>query len=276
VQFFWLNLHAESPGERTAEELTKLPRYYSDDIIWIACWETSWGSALAYKRSFRITGIAIVAGCISAVASSTNGVAATVEEVAHCRALPQLAERLSCFKSLKRSTAKTQDAAPEIQQPAKLRKVKDADSRANAKAPDTPEKTEQAAPTPTDEVPPSKDEASASKKDTTTQSNAGERLLPPTRDDPVTTSSIDRLSFAHDRPLCTDRDALAAMILAGLLTSDPSQADTPGCQTIPEDAKLELLERSPSVFPFMRMVRVKVISPTHPDLTSGFTIEIGR
>jgi hypothetical protein len=29
-----------------------------------------------------------------------------------------------------------------------------------------------------------------------------------------------------------------------LLTSNPSQAATPGCQTIPDDAKLELLERS--------------------------------
>jgi uncharacterized phage protein gp47/JayE len=73
-----------------------------------------------------------------------------------------------------------------------------------------------------------------------------------------------------------DRVTLAEMILAGLLTSDPLQAATPGCQAIPDDAKLELLERSSSVFSFMRMIRVKVISPTQPDLTSGFTIEMGR
>jgi hypothetical protein len=66
------------------------------------------------------------------------------------------------------------------------------------------------------------------------------------------------------------------MILAGLLTSNPTEAATRGCQTIPDDAKLELLERSPSVFPFMRVIRVKVTSPTQPDLTSGFTIETGR
>jgi hypothetical protein len=66
------------------------------------------------------------------------------------------------------------------------------------------------------------------------------------------------------------------MLLAGLLTSNPSQAATPGCQTIPDDAKLELLERAPSVFTFMRMIRVKVTSPRQPDLTSGFTIEMGR
>jgi hypothetical protein len=66
------------------------------------------------------------------------------------------------------------------------------------------------------------------------------------------------------------------MVLAGLLTSDPTKADTRGCQSIPDDAKLEILERSPSVFPFMRIVKVKVTSAAQPDLTSGFTIEIGR
>ena len=71
------------------------------------------------------------------------------------------------------------------------------------------------------------------------------------------------------------RDTLAAMLIAGLLASDPAQAATPGCQTLPSDAKLELLERHPGVFPFMRMIKVKVTSPTKPDLTVGFTIEMG-
>jgi hypothetical protein len=66
------------------------------------------------------------------------------------------------------------------------------------------------------------------------------------------------------------------LILAGLLTSNPTEAATGGCQTIPDDAKLELLERSPSVFPFMRIIKVKVTPPTQPDLSSGFTIEMGR
>jgi hypothetical protein len=65
------------------------------------------------------------------------------------------------------------------------------------------------------------------------------------------------------------------MIVVGLLTSDSSQALTPGCQAIPDDAKLELVERSPSAFPFMRTIN-KVTCPTQPDLTSGFTIEMGR
>ena len=66
------------------------------------------------------------------------------------------------------------------------------------------------------------------------------------------------------------------MVLAGLLTSDPTKAATDGCQTLPGDAKLELLERYPSVFPSIRIVRVRVTSPTQPDLTFGFTIETGR
>jgi hypothetical protein len=237
--------------------------------------------------SFRTTGAAVVTGCMLVIASTTIAAAATIEEVAHCRAIPQLAERLNCFKSLKPGPrAKTQDAAPAIKQHAGSPKVKDADSRANAKhtvPAKTPAKTEQAAPAKTDAASPKTDEAAPArtgeaapaKTETTGQSNAGEGLSP-TQNDPATTSSIDRLSFAHNQPLCEDRDALVAMIVAGLLTSDPSQALTPGCQAIPDDAKLELLERSASVFPFMRMVRVKVTSPTHPDLTSGFTIEMER
>jgi hypothetical protein len=99
--------------------------------------------------------------------------------------------------------------------------------------------------------------------------------LDPTSVEPATTAAINRLSAAPGQPLCKNPDALAAMLLAGLLTSDPKQAATPGCQTLPSDAKLELLERHPGVFPFMRIIKVKVTSPTKPDLTVGFTIEMG-
>jgi hypothetical protein len=225
---------------------------------------------LAYDRSFRTRGAAVVTGCMLAITSTTIGAAATIEEIAHCRAIPQLAERLNCFKSLKPGpSTKTRDAAPAKKRDAGLSQAKDAGSRANAKQAvpaKTPVKKEQASPAKTDEVAPPKTE-------TITQSNSGEAA---TQDDPANTSSIHRLSFAHHQPLCKDRDTLAAMIIAGLLTSDPSQAATPGCQAIPDNAKLELLERSPSVFPFLRMIRVKVTSPTQPDLTSGFTIEMGR
>jgi hypothetical protein len=80
-------------------------------------------------------------------------------------------------------------------------------------------------------------------------------------------------SIGPGQPLCLDRNNLAAMILAGLLTSNPTEAATPGCQILPDDAKLDVLERYPSVFPSIQIIRVKVTSPTHPDLTSGFTFE---
>jgi hypothetical protein len=234
-----------------------------------------------------------------AVASTTIGAAATIEEVAHCRAVPQLAERLKCFKSLKPGPrAKTQDAAPAKKQGAGSSKVKDAarvkqaapaksEQAARAKteqaAPEqtAPAKTEQPAPEQTapakteQPAPANTDEAAPAITETTTKSNTGEALFSPTPDDPATTSSIDRLSVAG-QPLCVDAEALAAMVLAGLLTSDPTKAATDGCQTLPGDAKLELLERYPSVFPSIRIVRVRVTSPTQPDLTFGFTIETGR
>jgi hypothetical protein len=166
---------------------------------------------------------------VLAIASTTIGAAAKKEEVAHCRAIQQPAERLDCFKSLKRGP--------------------------KAKTEHVPSAT----------------------ADDTTKPKTDDPIRSPSSDDPATTPSIrNRLSFAPGQPLCVDSDTLAAMILAGLLTSDPTKAATRGCQTIPDDAKLELLERSPSVFPFMRMIRVKVTSPTQPDLTSGFTIEMGR
>ena len=125
------------------------------------------GVTLAYNRSFRTTGTAVVTGCMFAIASTTIAAAATIEEVAHCRAIPQLTERLNCFKSLKPGPrAKTQAAAPAMKQHAGVPKVKD-DSRANAKqtAPaKTPAKAEQAAPTKTAAEPPKTDEAAPPKK----------------------------------------------------------------------------------------------------------------
>jgi len=274
-----------------------------------------------------------IVGFMLPILSSTIASAATIEEVAHCRAVPQLAERLSCFKALKPSPrAKTEDAAPAKKQDAGSSKVKDA-ARAKAKRA-APAKTEQAAPAKTKQAVPAKtdeaapanrdeaapanrdeaapanrseaapakteqaapeqatpdqaapakteqaapantDEAAPVKTETTTRSNTGEALFSSTPDDPANTSSIGRLSVAG-QPLCVDAEALAAMILAGLLTSDPTKAATHGCQTLPGDAKLELLERYPSVFPSIRIVRVRVTSPTQADLTFGFTIETGR
>jgi len=274
-----------------------------------------------------------------AIVSPTIAAAATIEEVAHCRAVQQLAERLNCFKSLKPGPrAKTPDAAPAKVQDAGPSKMKDA---AGVKMkPAAPAKTEQAAPAKTEQAAPAKtvqaepakteqaapakieqaapakiekaapakiekaapakieqaapakteqaapakteqaapastEEIAPAKSEKTSESKPDEALSSPTPDDPATTSSIDRLSVAG-QPLCVDAEGVAAMIFAGLLTSDPTKAATSGCQTLPGDAKLELLEGYPSVFPSIRIVRVRVTSPTQPDLKFGFTIETGR
>ena len=269
----------------TAQRLSHQPRAREDHIA-------------ALMRS--VIGIA---GFTLAIVSPTIASAATIEEVAHCRAIPQLAERLNCFKSLKPGPrAKTEDAAPAKKRDAGSSKVKDA-ARAKAKqaAPakteqPAPAKTEQAAPAKTEQAAPAKTEQAApakteqaapakteqaapakteqaapanmeqaapanmeqaapanmeqaapTKAETRTKSNAGEALFSPTPDDPATTSSIDRLSVAG-QPLCGDTEALAVMLVAGLLTSNPENAATGGCRTLPEDAKLELLEQIPLDF----------------------------
>ena len=50
-----------------------------------------------------------------------------------------------------------------------------------------------------------------------------------------------------------DRDTLAAMLAASALASSPAEATTNGCQAIPEDAKVELLERYPNGLRFLRV-----------------------
>jgi hypothetical protein len=242
-----------------------------------------------------------IAGFMLAIVSPTIVSPATLEEVAHCRAIPQLGERLNCFKTLKPGPrAKMEGATSAKKQDAGSSEMKDtARARAKRAAPaktdeTTLAKTQQAAPAKTDEAPPAeteqvipapanRDEAvpataeqvTPAKTEVSTKSNTGEALFSPTPDDPATTSSIDRLSVAG-LPLCVDADAVAAMILAGLLTSDQTKAATHGCQILPGDAKLEPLERYPSVFPSIRIVRVRVTSPTQPDLKFGFTIETAR
>jgi hypothetical protein len=152
-------------------------------------------NAMARDRiHVRCLGTAFVALYVLATARIGIADAATKEEVARCRAIEQRAERVDCFKALKRAPEKADGARP---------------------------------------------------------------------------------STATGQPLCENPDGLAAMVLAGLLTSDPTKAATPGCQTLPSDAKLELLERHPSVFPFMRIIKVKVTSPTKSDVTVGFTVEMG-
>jgi len=184
---------------------------------------------VAYVRShIKPAGAVVIAGLMFATVSPFIAAAASLEEVAHCRAIEQRAERLDCSKSLRQG--------PE--------------SKTRAPA------TEDAAPT----------------KAGRTENGNGFS----TSNDPAITSSIERFSLPPGLPVWVDTDALAAMLTASLLTSDATKIDTVGCRVPPADTKLEVLNRRPSVFPSLRVVKVKVTSPTLPNLTSGYTIETTR
>jgi hypothetical protein len=72
------------------------------------------------------------------------------------------------------------------------------------------------------------------------------------------------------------REALAAILIAGVFASSPTEVATNGCEVIPWNAQIELLERYPSGSRFLRVIKVKMTSPERSDSTVGFTIETGR
>jgi uncharacterized phage protein gp47/JayE len=59
------------------------------------------------------------------------------------------------------------------------------------------------------------------------------------------------------------------MFVAGMLASSPENATTVGCQTIPENAQVQVLERYPTAFHFLRIVKVQVTAPYVPDPKVG-------
>jgi hypothetical protein len=187
--------------------------------------------------------------------------AATIEQVAKCRAIAQRSVMVACFNALKHRSAKTEVRAP----------ANSEDATSLKKDETAPASTEDAAATKAEGATSSnREQVAPVKRDATLPS-----VVPPSADDePLTTSSINPPTAIFDRPLCVDRDALAGMLVAGLFTSDPKLAVTRGCQTLPSDAELQIVERYPAVFSFMRMIAVKVMSPKRPDLTVGFTIEV--
>ena len=95
-------------------------------------------------------------------------------------------------------------------------------------------------------------------------------------DDPVSTSSNGHLSGTAGQPLCASRDALAAALGEGVLGPNQAQAATIGCQTIAQNAEVELLQRFPSGFQFLQIVKVKVTSSSQTEPLVGYTIEISR
>jgi hypothetical protein len=178
--------------------------------------------------------IAFAAGPVFAIASICIAQAATKEEVDRCRAIEQRADRIACFNALKQN----KPAKTEGPDPA------NAESTSSTKRPDR----------------------ASIKGGATAISN-----VPPSRPGTPNSSAINDLL---GRPICVDSNGLAAVLMAGLLTSDPAQAFLPGCQTIPDDAKVEILERYPGVYPFMHLIRVKVTSRKRPELTGGITVEV--
>ena len=95
-------------------------------------------------------------------------------------------------------------------------------------------------------------------------------------DDPVSASSIGHLSGTAGQPLCVSRDTLAAALGEGVLRPNQAQPTTIGCQTIAENAEVELLQRFPSGFQFLQIVKVKVTSSSQTEPLVGYTIEISR
>jgi hypothetical protein len=93
-------------------------------------------------------------------------------------------------------------------------------------------------------------------------------------DDPASTSSIDHLNVATGQPV---KDSLAAAFVAAVVIGTrPEKIARYGCHMIPKDAQVEILQRFPSGFQFLRLVKVNVTSPSQPDSTVGYTFEISH
>jgi hypothetical protein len=101
------------------------------------------------------------------------------------------------------------------------------------------------------------------------------RSLQTASDDPASTSSIDRLNVATGQPVCLDQDALAAAFFAAVVIgARPEQIASYGCHMMPNDAQVEILQRFPSGFQFLRLVKVNVTSLSQPGSTVGYTFEL--
>ena len=213
--------------------------------------------------------------------------AATIQEVARCRAIQINKERWDCFKSLK---APKQNA-PKAKWGDTLQSEKK--DVVAAKPEDVPRVTtervskvqEEDVPRVTAESVPKVQEEDVPRITTESVTQAKSEDFQPVplprlgtaSDDPASTSSIDHLSVAPGQLVCPDRDSLAATFVAGvMLGSNPERIAKFGCKTIPTDAQVEILHRFPSGLQFLRVVKVNVTSPSQPDSTVGYTFEISR
>jgi hypothetical protein len=237
--------------------------------------------------------VAISATILLLIDSSIIARAATIEEVARCRAIQINKERWDCFKALKAPKQNAPNAKRDDtprSQTETVPKMK-METVAKTKGEDVPKaKSEDVPKAKTEDVPKAKTEdVPKARSEDVPKAKTEEEDVPKTKsedappgaltgvqetapDDPASTSSIDHLGVAPGQPVCVDQDSLAAAFVAAVVLGSTRY----GCQTIPKDATIEILQRLPSGFQFLRAVRVKVTSPLRPGATVGYTFEISR
>jgi hypothetical protein len=207
--------------------------------------------------------VAISATILLLIGGTIIARAATIEEVARCRAIQIKKQQWDCFKSLnapKQNAPKAKRDDTRQSQKEDVPKVQTADVP-KVKTADVPKVT-------TEDVPKVKSEDAQP---------FPLRSLQTASHDPASTSSIDRLNVAAGQPVCVDQDALsAAFVAAVVIGTRPEQIARYGCHMIPKDAQVEVLQRFPSGFQFLRLVKVNVTSPSQPGSTVGYTFEISR
>ena len=220
--------------------------------------------AIAVSVTISATILLLIGGTIIARA-------ATIEEVARCRAIQIKKQQWDCFKSLKapkQNAPKAKSDDTRQSQKEDVPKGQTADVP-KAKTADVPKvQTEVVSKVKTEDVPKVKSEDPQ-------PVHLGS--LQTASDDRASTSSIDRLNVATGQPVCVDQDALsAAFVAAVVIGTRPEQIARYGCHMIPKDAQVEVLQRFPSGFQFLRLVKVNVTSPSQPVSTVGYTFEISR
>jgi hypothetical protein len=210
------------------------------------------GYTFTYHRRVAWISVAVVLILIS---GSVRGEAATLEEVARCRSMQVTKERLDCFNSLKAIDARGPRA-------------NDGTSNENDKGTQPPQEVPKAGSG-------SPNDVRKTDKGRQPAKQIGDK--PKTSEDPPSTGSIGHLGVASGQPVCVDRDSLAASIIAGVLASSSDTVmPTNGCAAIPQDADIEILERYPSGFGFLRVVKVKITNHSTSDSTIGYTVEVSR
>ncbi len=218
----------------------------------------------------KAVSVAIGATILPSIGTPIVAKAGTFEEVARCRAIRINKERWDCFKALKAPKQNAPKAKRDDTPPSQTEDVP------KPKPEDVP-KTEEIPKTKTEDVPKAKTEEVPKAKRENDPPAALQGAQEPASDDHASTSSIDHPSVVLDQLVCADQDSLAAAFVAGVvLGASPAQIAKYGCQTIPNDAQVEILERFPSSFQFGRVVKVNVTAPPQSNSTVGYTFEIAR